>query len=149
MSGMTGRGFVLAGAVLGFLSVAFGAFGAHALKESLHMDPTWLAVWQTGVQYQMAHALALLFLGTALDRFTPSGQTFAVWTGRLFAVGAVLFSGSLYVLAATSLMAGGPVKALGAITPFGGLCFLVGWAVLAVAALRGDNDTVVTRPEDG
>lgn len=134
------KAFVLWGAVFGFLSVALGAFGAHALKEQLGMAPNWLAVWETGVQYHMAHALALLFVGLAADRFAAAGHPLAAWAGRLFACGIVLFSGSLYALALSSLSASGPLKILGAITPLGGVCFLIGWALLAVAAARGGQE---------
>lgn len=127
--------FVLTGAIAAFVGVALGAFGAHALKETLHIEPRWMAVWETGVQYHLTHALALLFVGLASDRFTRSASLIA-WVGRLFAAGIVIFGGSLYVMALTSLSAGGAVKILGAITPLGGVCFLTGWALLAVAAAR-------------
>ena len=113
--------------VLGFLAVAFGAFGAHALKDRL--TPESLAIFQTGVQYQMAHALALLGLAALSDRI----QFPAV--GRLFVTGVIIFSGSLYLLALTG------DRWLGAITPFGGLCFLAGWALIAVGAMKKDNGT--------
>jgi len=129
------KSFVLTGAIIGFLAVALGAFGAHTLKEQLHMEPHWVEIWEKGVQYQMAHALALLFLGLAADRFTVA-RSLPLWTGRLFTVGTAIFSGSLYILALTSLSPAGPIKILGLVTPFGGVCFLVGWALLAVAAYR-------------
>ncbi len=130
-----GRGFVLAGAVAAFVGVALGAFGAHALRETLHLAPRWMAVWETGVQYHLTHALALLFVGLAADRFTRS-QSLIRWVGRLFTAGIVIFGGSLYAMALTSLSASGPVTKLGAITPLGGVCFLTAWALLAVAAAR-------------
>jgi uncharacterized membrane protein YgdD (TMEM256/DUF423 family) len=137
MNGMA-RGFVLVGAVAAFLGVALGAFGAHALKETLHMEARWMAVWETGVQYHLTHALALLFVGLSADRFTRS-SSLIVWVGRLFTTGIVVFGGSLYAMALTSLSASGPVTKLGAITPLGGVCFLTGWALLAVAAAREKN----------
>ncbi len=88
-----------------------------------------LAVWQTGVQYQAWHALALLAVGVLMQRAASS--RLLAWAGVLFAVGIVLFSGSLYALALTGL------RGLGAITPLGGVAFLAGWLVLAVAAWRG------------
>lgn len=112
-------------AISGFLAVALGAFGAHALKTRL--TPEMLAVWRTGVDYQFYHALALLLLGM-LARQTPSGMLDLA--GGCFAAGIVLFSGSLYALALSE------VRVLGAITPFGGLLFLAGWLLLGYAATR-------------
>lgn len=112
------------GSLFGFLGVAAGAFGAHALRERLPDD--LMAVFRTAVEYQFYHALALLAVGL-LARHVAS-----IWlsaAGAAFAVGVLLFSGSLYVLALTG------VRAWGAVTPLGGLAFLVGWACLAVAAL--------------
>ena len=133
-----GRGFVLSGAVAAFIGVALGAFGAHALRETLHLEARWMAVWETGVQYHLAHALALLFVGLSADKFTRS-QSLIRWVGRLFTAGIVIFAGSLYAMALTSLSASGPVTKLGAITPLGGVCFLTAWGVLAVAAAREKN----------
>lgn len=118
------RTFLLAGAIAGFIAVAFGAFGAHGLRGRL--TPDMLAVFETGVRYHMYHALALL-LTAALAPQAP-GKAIAA-AGWLFVAGIVLFSGSLYVLAVTG------VTALGAITPIGGVAFLAGWAALAIAAL--------------
>jgi uncharacterized membrane protein YgdD (TMEM256/DUF423 family) len=131
----TGRGFVLAGAIAAFVGVALGAFGAHALKETLHMDARWMTVWETGVQYHLTHALALLFIGLSADKFVRS-ESLVRWVGRLFVAGIVVFGGSLYAMALTSLSASGAITKLGAITPIGGVCFLTGWALLAVAAAR-------------
>ena len=128
----------MTGAIAAFVGVALGAFGAHALKETLHMEPRWMAVWETGVQYHLTHALALLFVGLSADKFARSASLIA-WVGRLFAIGIAIFGGSLYALALTSLSAGGAVKILGAITPLGGVCFLTGWALLAVAAAGVKN----------
>lgn len=119
------RFFLVAGALSGGLAVAAGAFGAHALKARLPAD--LLAVFQTGAQYQLAHALALLASGWLVHR-APGGAASAA--GWLFLAGTVLFSGSLYALALTG------VRALGAVTPLGGVAFLAGWAALAVAAFR-------------
>jgi uncharacterized membrane protein YgdD (TMEM256/DUF423 family) len=118
--------FVLIGAGLGFLGVALGAFGAHALKGKVDAD--MLAVFETGVRYQFYHALALLIVGWACAHWTSPAITAAGW---LFVAGTALFSGSLYALALTG------IKVLGAITPIGGVCFLAGWACLAWAAWRG------------
>lgn len=113
------------GSVSAFLGVAAGAFGAHALRSRI--APDLLAVYETGARYQLVHALALLAVGLAAARWPSSGWTAPVW---LFAVGTVLFSGSLYVLALTG------TRWLGAITPLGGVCFLAGWALVLVASLR-------------
>src|SRR5207249_1179064 len=118
------RTFLLIGAISGFLGVAFGAFGAHALRERL--SPEMLAVFETGVRYQIYHALALFGTGLLLTRMGGWLIATAAW---FFVAGIVLFSGSLYALALTG------VTILGAVTPVGGLCFLIGWGCLMVAAL--------------
>lgn len=120
------RTFVLLGAVNAFLAVALGAFGAHGLEGKI--SARYMEVYNTGAHYHLIHALALVFVGLLADRLTARHLT--VWVGRLFAAGVVLFSGSLYLLAVTG------VRWLGAITPLGGVCFLTGWALLAVAAAR-------------
>ena len=117
--------FVALGAISGFVAVAAGAFGAHGLKK--HLAPDLLAVFETGARYQMYHALALVLIGY-LGAARPSNLLGG--SGWCMVAGTVLFSGSLYVLALTG------VRWLGAITPLGGLAFLGGWALLAVAALR-------------
>ena len=121
------RTFLLAGAVAGFIAVAFGAFGAHALRGRL--TPEMLAVFETGVRYQMYHALALLLVSALATRLAGSAAVAYRAAGWLFVAGIVLFSGSLYLLAVTG------VTVLGAITPIGGVAFLAGWAALVVAAL--------------
>jgi uncharacterized membrane protein YgdD (TMEM256/DUF423 family) len=117
------RTFLLLGALGGFLAVAFGAFGAHALRSRL--SPEMLAVFETGVRYQMYHALALLLVAATIPHL---GGWLVRTAGWLFTAGIVIFSGSLYLLAMTG------VTILGAITPIGGLAFLAGWACLAIAA---------------
>lgn len=119
------RHFILIGAMCGFLAVALGAFAAHALKSLLSSG--LLATFQTGVEYQAMHALALLAVGL-LGRGRP-GRALNL-AGWAFATGILLFSGSLYLLALTD------IRWLGAITPFGGSAFLVGWAALAWHAHR-------------
>jgi uncharacterized membrane protein YgdD (TMEM256/DUF423 family) len=120
------RIFFVLGSVSGLLAVALGAFAAHGLKTRLGAD--LLAVFETGVRYQMFHALALLAAAWACARWPGAAAVAAGW---LFVAGIVLFSGSLYALAL-----GGP-RWLGPITPIGGLAFLAGWACLAWSALRG------------
>ena len=119
------RLFGTLGALSAALTVAAGAFAAHALRG--HLAPDLLAVFETGARYQMYHALALLGAAWAADRWQAGLVRGAGW---LFVAGTVLFSGSLYALALTG------VQALGAITPLGGLAFLAGWACLAAAAWR-------------
>lgn len=111
------------GALSALVSVAAGAFGAHALRPKL--TPELLAVFETAARYQMYHALGLLAVAWATTRWPGA---LAVWAGWLFVVGTVLFSGSLYALALTGM------RGLGAITPLGGVAFLAGWLCLLVAA---------------
>lgn len=113
------------GALSAFISVAAGAFGAHALRQRL--EPDLLAVFETGARYQMYHALALLAVAWAATRWPGTLMT---WAGWLFVLGTVLFSGSLYVLALSG------IRWLGAITPLGGLAFLAGWLCLMLGAAR-------------
>ncbi len=120
------RTFLALGALSAAMSVAAGAFGAHALKARL--APELLAVFETGARYQTFHALGLVAAAWAADRFPGAA---AAWAGWLFLAGTVLFSGSLYALALSG------VRAFGAVTPFGGVAFIAGWAALALAALRG------------
>ncbi|MEK7294282.1 MAG: DUF423 domain-containing protein [Nitrospirota bacterium] len=112
--------FPVLGAGFAFLAVAFGAFGAHSLKTIL--TPDMLAVFETGVRYQMYHALALLAVGWAVQQYPQASFHIAGW---LFVAGILLFSGSLYMLALSG------VRWLGAMTPLGGVLFLAGWAVFA------------------
>lgn len=118
--------FLLLGAVSAFLAVAAGAFGAHALGDQV--EPGRLEAFETGVRYQMYHALALLGLAWAVGRWPDSLLAPAGW---LFVGGTVLFSGSLYILVLADL------PWMGAVTPFGGLSFLGGWLLVAATAVRG------------
>jgi uncharacterized membrane protein YgdD (TMEM256/DUF423 family) len=113
------------GTVLAGLAVGLGAFGAHALKAKLSAPD--LAIFETGVRYQMYHALALLAVAWAAARWEGPLTNAAGW---LFLAGVILFSGSLYALVLTGH------RWLGAVTPFGGLAFLAGWALLAWTAFR-------------
>jgi len=114
------------GAISGFLAVLAGAFGAHALRTRI--TPELMQAFETGTRYQLIHALALVIVDRA-----SHGSTRGAWrvAGYAFLAGTVLFSGSLELLALTG------VRALGAITPLGGVCFLLGWLALA-RALRAD-----------
>jgi len=116
---------ILAG-LAGFTAVAMGAFGAHALRDTL--TPEAAAVYQTGTLYHLIHAVALL--GAALLAREEAAARLALWAGYAFAAGIVIFSGSLYLLAVSG------VKWLGAITPIGGLAFLAGWTLIALAGWR-------------
>ncbi|MBT8429165.1 MAG: DUF423 domain-containing protein [Gammaproteobacteria bacterium] len=119
------RHFIFLGAINGFLAVAFGAFAAHALENLLSTG--LLEVFQTGVEYQAMHALALLAVGLLGRDGRSRVLKLAGWA---FATGILLFSGSLYILAMTD------IRWLGAITPFGGTAFLLGWGALAWHAAR-------------
>lgn len=117
---------LLAATVLLALAVAIGAFGAHGLKA--HLSEAMLQTWKTGVEYHFYHALGLLLIGI-LSVIMPSNLL--NWSAAFLYAGIILFSGSLYVLALTG------VKWLGAITPLGGISFIAGWVLLAVAVFKG------------
>ncbi|WP_332764495.1 DUF423 domain-containing protein [Pseudomonas koreensis] len=119
------RGFLMLAAFFGFTGVALGAFAAHGLKNRL--TPEYLTIFHTGVTYQLVHTLALF--GVALLATQIPGRLIT-WAGVSFAVGILLFSGSLYLLTMTG------ISKLGIITPFGGLAFLAGWVCLGLAAWR-------------
>ena len=120
------RTFLALGALSAGLAVVAGAFGAHGLRGRL--SPDMMAVFETAARYHMYHALGLLAVAVVAGRLTGRSAVLAGW---LFVAGTLLFSGSLYLLAL-----GGP-RWLGAVTPLGGLCFIVGWLALAWSALRG------------
>lgn len=120
------RVFFAAGALFGALGVAMGAFGAHGLRARLSAD--LLRIWETGAHYHLIHAVALLAVAWGIQRF-PGGLSVAA--GWCFVGGIAVFSGSLYLLAFTGM------RWLGAITPIGGVLFIAGWVLLALAALRG------------
>ena len=117
--------YFVTGAVLSGVGVALAAFGAHGLKT--RVEPELLTVFETGVRYHMYHALGLLAVGWALARNPQPALQFA---GALFVAGILLFSGSLYLMTFTG------ARWLGAITPLGGLAFLIGWTLLAWGASR-------------
>ncbi len=117
-----GKTCILVGAIFGFLAVAFGAFGSHALKETL--SDKSLTVYQTAVSYHFWHTLALIAVGLCARLYPAADFRLA---GYAFIVGILLFSGSLYTLAITQ------IRPLGIITPFGGGSFLCGWAAFAWA----------------
>ena len=121
---MGARFALVLGALAMALAVALGAFGAHALKARL--APEVLDIWRTGVTYHAWHALALVAVGLLMLHAPGSGALRVA--GWLFAAGIVLFGGSLYALAL------GAPRALGAVTPFGGLAFIAGWVAFAIGA---------------
>jgi uncharacterized membrane protein YgdD (TMEM256/DUF423 family) len=118
--------FFIVGSLSAGLGVLFGAFGAHALKSRLGADA--LTTFETGVRYQMYHALALLAVAWTVSRWQASALP--NWAGWLFIAGTVLFSGSLYGLSVLGQ------RWLGAITPLGGLAFIAGWVCLVLLAVR-------------
>lgn len=119
----TATSATMTGAILAGLAVAFGAFGAHAMKA--HYDEAALRTFETGVRYQMYHALALLGCGALAQRDVP-----VKLASRLFLAGTVLFSGSLYGLVLIE------ARWLGPVTPIGGVLFLAGWIALAIASRK-------------
>lgn len=120
------KAFIIIGAINAFLAVALGAFGAHGLKDKL--EPKYLEIWQTGVTYQMFHAIGILVVGILLSKVAASSQF--TWSGWLMLIGIIFFSGSLYILSLTK------VGVLGAITPIGGVCFLAAWVLLIIGAVK-------------
>ena len=121
----TSRALIMAGGILGLLGVAAGAMGVHALRDTL--DARALSTFETGVRFQMYHALALLVVGTLAGRWKTG---FVKLSGVLFTAGVVLFSGSLYILAITG------IGVFGAIAPLGGLSLMAAWTSLIVGAIR-------------
>ena len=118
----------MTGCIAAGLGVAFGAFGAHALKGMISDDN--LNIFEIAVRYQMCHALALLATAWASTQWSYAGVRQFKTAGWCFAIGIILFSGSLYTLACTDQ------RWLGAITPFGGLAFLAGWVLLVWTVVR-------------
>lgn len=126
---MPDRPFVILAALNMIVAVGAGAFGAHGLKKVL--DPDMLAVWHTGVLYHLIHALGLLAIAWLTTRYPSSLLSTAGW---LMFAGIVLFSGSLYLLAGTG------TRILGAITPLGGVAFMISWAMIAWVAYRHSSN---------
>lgn len=129
---------ILAGitAILGFLAVALGAFGAHALKNSV--SPEMIDVWKTAVQYQMFHVLALLSVILLEHREHPARWQIIGW---FFVVGCTVFSGSLYLLVISE------VKLFGMITPIGGSVLLIGWLLLFFSLIKDSQNNKYHRPD--
>ncbi|WGU94776.1 DUF423 domain-containing protein [Paenibacillus dendritiformis] len=120
------RRYTIIGSLNMLLSVALGAFGAHIMQARL--TPERMATYETAVQYHMAHALGLIMIAILADKLAD--QKKVQWSARLLLTGMIIFSGSLYLLCFTGF------SMLGAITPIGGVAFLIGWLMLALAARR-------------
>jgi len=118
--------FMLLGSFNMFIAVALGAFGAHGLKSRLSEE--MMSIYQTGNHYHMIHSLGLLLIALFYDRFNGIGLV--NWAGWAIFIGIIIFSGSLYLLSTSGL------RWLGAITPIGGLAFILGWILLALAAFK-------------
>jgi len=126
------RSFLLAGAIFGMLGVALGAFGAHGLQK-ITADESIIHGFQTGVQYQIYHALALIAVDFLYDKWP---RKIVKWTGICFIIGVILFSGSLYLLTYFKLQDSDMVKIAGPITPVGGLFFIAGWMLFELSDLN-------------
>lgn len=117
--------FLKAGALLGALTVIFGAFAAHAIKSRVNAET--LSVFETGVRYQMYHVIGIFIVGIVYKDYPFKSM---IWAGNLFVFGIILFSGSLYLLTYFKALGNDNMNWLGAITPFGGTCFIAGWALI-------------------
>ena len=124
--------FLILAAIFGALAVALGAFGAHSL-EKITTDEKLLHGFQTGVQYQMYHALALFVVGIVFEKFP---DRLVKWSGNCFMTGIILFSGSLYLLTLLKVQENNAVKFVGPITPLGGIFFIAGWLFLLVGLVK-------------
>jgi uncharacterized membrane protein YgdD (TMEM256/DUF423 family) len=122
----TAKLFLVLGGLAALAAVVLGAFGAHALKDRL--PPEMLAAWRTGTEYHFYHALGLIAVGLVAAQLP--GSALLKWSGWLMLAGIALFSGSLYLLAATG------ARWLGAVTPVGGIAFIAAWALFVAAVLR-------------
>lgn len=123
--------FLLTGAALGAIAVILGAFGAHGLKQIV--APETVSTFQTGVQYQMYHAIALLAAAIIFERYP---NKLIKWAGACFITGIILFSGSLYLLTAIKATETVGLTRIGIITPFGGLFFIAGWLLVFAGVLK-------------
>ncbi|MFC7391922.1 DUF423 domain-containing protein [Scopulibacillus cellulosilyticus] len=120
--------FIIFGSAFAFLAVAFGAFGAHVLKAKI--GEQHLSVFETGVQYQMMHALGLILIGILSITVFQGQSSLLNWAGWIMFIGIILFSGSLYMLSTTQLSVFGPI------TPLGGVAFLVSWLLVIIAFIK-------------
>ena len=120
---------LISAAIFGLTGVALGAFGAHALHETLLVNGT-LNAWKTGVLYQLVHAVALIGVAALMQSSETAVQRYLSWVARFWVAGVILFSGSLYILAL-----GGP-RIFGPITPLGGVAFMLGWIYILIAGIK-------------
>lgn len=125
------KSFLITAALLAALSVVLGAFGAHALKNKISIEA--LEIFETSVRYQFYHVFALLTAGILMQYFPGN---LMLWSGRMFITGIILFSGSLYLLTYFKASGNQQMNWIGAITPLGGLCFIAGWVLLALAVFK-------------
>ena len=125
------RMFLIIGSILGALSVALGAFGAHSLKKIV--SPEAVSTFETGVRYQFYHTFALLLIAVLYEKFSSK---WLVWAGNSFIIGIILFCGSLYILTLLNATNSVGLRKIGIITPFGGLFFIAGWLFLMWAVSR-------------
>lgn len=123
--------FLITAAIIGAASVMLGAFGAHGLKSRMNAEA--FDIFETAVKYQFYHVFALLAAGI-LTQYFPGN--FIAWSGRSFIAGIILFSGSLYLLSYFKMAGNQHMNWLGAVTPFGGLCFIAGWILLTIAVIK-------------
>ena len=123
--------YLWTGALTAAIAVSLGAFGAHALKQIV--PPDTVSTFQTGVQYQMYHSLALLATGIIYERYPVK---FIKWAGICFMLGIILFSGSLYLLSFLKIRESSVIKFVGPITPIGGIFFITGWLFLLAGVIR-------------
>jgi len=126
------KNYLIAGATFSGLAVAFGAFGAHGL-ESISPDEKILHGFQTGVQYQMYHGLALLAVAIIFEKFP---NKWIQWAGACFIAGILLFSGSLYLLTFLKIQGSSVIKFVGPVTPLGGIFFIAGWLFCLLGVLK-------------
>jgi uncharacterized membrane protein YgdD (TMEM256/DUF423 family) len=125
------KAYLIAGSVMAGLAVILGAFGAHGLKKLV--GPETINTFQTGVQYQMYHAFALLIIAIAYERWQ---NNYVHYAGLFFIGGIILFSGSLYMLASLKAINKVGLSGIGIITPIGGLLFITGWALFVIGLLK-------------
>ena len=120
--------FLKIAAFIGAITVIFGAFAAHAIKSRVNAET--LSIFETGVRYQMYHVFAIFLVGIIYKEFSFK---YMIWAGNLFLAGIILFSGSLYALTFFKANGNENMNWLGAVTPFGGTCFIVGWSLILLS----------------
>ena len=128
--------FLKIAAFMGALTVIFGAFAAHAIKSRVNAET--LSVFETGVRYQMYHVFAIFLVGIIYKEFPFK---YMIWAGNLFLAGIILFSGSLYALTFFKANENESMNWLGAVTPFGGTCFIVGWSLILLSLYQPQKTT--------